>query len=120
MDDVPLLSQTTYEQLSAGDRWGPFTEDLDAETLDALPAGGVLPLLTLRILRRALDGVPPGGVLVRQSFAVKRELVPGPVDVDVFVSARQQPPSGLYTTFTFGLSQDGAAAALVDWMILAP
>ena len=119
MDDVPLLSQTTYGDLAVGDAWGPFTERLDEETGEAL-AEGVLPLLTLRVLRRALGGIPPGGVLVRQHFEVRATLEPGDVDIDVRVTGQQQPPSGLYTTFTFALEQGGALAAVVDWMILAP
>lgn len=119
MDDVPLLSQVEYGSLSVGDAWGPLTETLEPETGDAL-GDGVLPLLTLRVLRRALGGILPGGVLVRQHFEVRATLTPGDVVIDVRVTGQQHPRSGLYTTFTFALEQDGTLAAVVDWMILAP
>ena len=131
--DVPTFSDRSYEELAVGERWGPFTESLDAETSARLrgaltaPAPGesaplgVLPLLTLRALRRALGGIIPGGVLIRQHFAL---LEPLPADAtastEVWVSAQQQRPSGFYTTFTFTIAHDGRQKALVDWMILAP
>lgn len=133
MDDVPLLSETRYEDLSPGRRWGPFTEALGQETADALrgalgagTAGrhappGVLPLVTLRVLRRALSGIPPGGVLVRHHLALVGVLVPErELSVEVWVSAQDARPSGLYTTFTFTVAQGGVLAATVDWTILAP
>ena len=133
MHDVPALSGRAYEDLRLGDRWGPFTERLDRETSDRLrgalsaPAPGdtaplgVLPLLTLRALRRALDGIIAGGVLIRQHFSL---LEPIPADAEiattVWVLALQQRPSGHYTTFGFSLEHDGRAKAHVEWMILAP
>ena len=133
MDDVPRLSETRYEDLSPGQRWGPFTEALGRETADAVrgalgaaTAGrhappGVLPLVTLRVLRRALTGVPPGGVLVRHRLALLGVLVPERVlSVEVWVSAQDARPSGLYTTFTFSVAQERVLAATVDWTILAP
>src|ERR1700760_4500302 len=71
LSNVPLFSERAYDELSVGDRWGPFVESLDQATSDelrgAIGAGapgaeaplGILPLVTLRVLRRALDGIIP-------------------------------------------------------------
>jgi hypothetical protein len=133
LDDVPLYSELSYASLAVGDRWGPFADTIDQETSDGLRGAlgqprpgataplGVLPLLTLRALRRALCGIIPGGVLVRQRFcAVDTLPAQGRVDIEVWVSAQQRRPSGLYTTFAFGLSSGGRTPALVEWTILAP
>jgi len=144
LDAVPLFTDARYEDLTVGSRWGPFTDELDAEASAALrgavgagvPAAdgwgggrstaanaplGVLPLLTLRALRRALDGIIPGGVLIRQSFTVLDRLpAAGAVDIDVALTAQQRRPSGFYSTFAFTLSHAGAVRAAVEWMILAP
>lgn len=133
LDGVPRFSTLRYAELHVGQRWGPFTEQLAQATSDALrgevgdaEAGetaplGVLPLLTLRVLRRALNGIIPGGVLARQHFSAVDALpAAGPVDVSVWVSAQQERPSGFYTTFSFALSAGGRVPAIVEWMILAP
>jgi hypothetical protein len=133
IDDVPLFTDRRYEELSVGDRWGPFVDELDAAASDGLRGAvgaaapgenaplGVLPLLTLRALRRALDGIIPGGVLIRQSFTVVDSLpAAGEVTIDVALTAQQQRPSGFYSTFAFALRRDGSVAAIVEWMILAP
>ena len=133
LSDVPLFSDMSYEQLSVGDRWGPFVESLDQATSDELRGSigssspgagaplGVLPLITLRVLRRALGGIIPGGVLARQTFSVLQPLpAAAPVSVDIWVSAQQRRPSGFYTTFAFALSHDGQVGATAEWMILAP
>ncbi|QEC48095.1 hypothetical protein FSW04_11290 [Baekduia soli] len=133
MGDVPLFSELSYEELSVGQRWGPFVESLDQDASDGLrgalgsPAPGaraplgVLPLLTLRVLRRALHGIIPGGVLARQTFS-HVDVIPaaGDIEIHVWVSAQQRRPSGFYTTFTFALAVDGRTPAIVEWMILAP
>src|SRR6202012_3969500 len=82
---------------------------------------GVLPLVTLRALRRALDGIIPGGVLARQTFSVLQPL-PAAADlqVEVAVSGQQQRSSGFYTTFAFTISAEGAVRAIAEWMIIAP
>jgi hypothetical protein len=133
LSDVPQFSELSYEQLSVGDRWGPFVESLDQDTSDGLRGAigssapgdgaplGVLPLITLRVLRRALRGLIPGGVLARQTFSVLHPLpAAGPVFVEVSVNAQQRRPSGFYTTFLFVLSHEELAHATVEWMILAP
>jgi hypothetical protein len=133
LDNVPLFSDLRYEDLWLGQRWGPFTEPVEQATSDALRGAidasapgdeaplGILPLLTLRALRRALNGIIPGGVLIRQSFAVVDRLpAAGDVSIDVSISAQDRRPSGFYTTFSFVLSRGGAVAAIVEWMILAP
>src|SRR4051794_10413380 len=120
LDGVPLLSELAYEGLALGQRWGPFTEELHQETSDALRGEvghaargataplGVLPLLTLRVLRRALNGITPGGVLARQHFAALDALpAAGPVEVQVWISDQQRRPSGFYTTFAFALRSAG-------------
>ena len=130
---TPLYSDLSYEDLALGDRWGPFVEVLDRETSDRLRGSlgvqqrgetaplGVLPLLTLRVLRRALRGIIPGGVLFRQHFSSVDALpAEGEIAVAVWVSAREQRPSGLYTTFAFALTHAGRTPALVEWTILAP
>jgi len=117
----PRLSAVRYRDLRVGRRWGPFREALAAEDSTALPGGGVLPLLTLRVLRRALDGIPPGGVLAEQRFAVLGPLPPaGDVDVEVEVVAQAERSSGLATTFAFALVHEGAPCARAEWTILAP
>jgi hypothetical protein len=137
LDDVPMLSERSYEELAVGDRWGPFAERLEPALCDALrgPVGadagpahgavtaplGVLPLLTLRGLRRALAGIIPGGVLVRQSFSTFSPLpARGDVTVDAVVTDRRRRGNGLHTTFAFTLRADGRTAAVVEWTILAP
>jgi hypothetical protein len=133
IDDVPLFSERRYEDLAVGDRFGPFADELDAVASDSLRGAvgahapgesaplGVLPLLTLRALRRALDGIIPGGVLIRQSFTVVDRLPRVcQVAVDVAVTAQQRRPSGFYTTFAFTVARGDAVAAVVEWMILAP
>lgn len=131
--DPPLISSVRYEDLSVGQRWGPFTERLSEDTSDRLrgamgtrTAGtaappGVLPVLSLRAMRRALRGIPAGGVLARQRFAAFGRLATeGEIAVDVRLVDQQRRPSGLYTTFIFAFSQDGSLAATAEWMILAP
>lgn len=137
LDDVPLLSERRYEELAVGDRWGPFPDRLDGALCDALrgPVGahdgpahgaataplGVLPLLTLRALRRALAGIIPGGVLVRQSFSTFAPLpATGEVTVDAAVTHRRRAGNGLHTTFAFTLRSGGRTAAVVEWTILMP
>jgi hypothetical protein len=133
LTNVPAFSELSYEQLSVGDRWGPFVESLDQATSDALRGAigssspgagaplGVLPLLTLRVLRRALEGIIPGGVLARQTFSVFDELpAAGDISITVSLSGQQRRPSGFYTTFAFTLSCDGSVRAMAEWMIIAP
>jgi hypothetical protein len=133
LEDVPLFSDLRYEDLWLGQRWGPLTESVVQATSDGLRGAidasapgaeaplGILPLLTLRALRRALNGIIPGGVLIRQSFAVVDRLpAEGDVAIDVSISAQDRRPSGFYTTFSFALSRGAAVAAIVEWMILAP
>ena len=104
----PLFSERSYDELSVGDRWGPFVESLDQATSDELRGAigttapgagaplGVLPLVTLRVLRRALEGIIPGGVLARQTFSVFDELpAAGDISVMVSLSGQQRRPSGL-------------------------
>ena len=129
---VPLLSRTTYADLHAGQRFGPFREQLTAELSAGLrgapsasrPAllapGGVLPLLTLRALRRALEGIPAGGVLLGQRFAVHADLpADAAVDVAVRVAVQEHRGGHLLTTFVFALHHDGDLAAVVEWTIRA-
>jgi len=130
---VPEISSTSYDRLAVGDRFGPFEESFAQRTSDVLrgPVGatvagahappGILPLVTLRALRRALQGIVPGGVLTRQRFVIHADLPAGAdVEIDVRVSDQAHRPSGLYTTFTFALRHDAALAAVVEWTILAP
>jgi hypothetical protein len=133
LSNVPLFSERSYAELSVGDRWGPFVESLDQGTSDELRGAigtsapgtgaplGALPLITLRVLRRALGGIIPGGVLARQTFSVL-EPIPATADVEVTVAvtAQQQRSSGFYTTFGFTLSSEGAVRAIAEWMIIAP
>lgn len=133
LGDVPLYSSLSYEDLAVGDQWGPFVEALGRGTSDRLRGAlglqtpgeaaplGVLPLLTLRALRRSLRGIIPGGVLFRQHFSAVDALpVEGEIEIAVWVSAQQRRPSGLYTTFAFALCHQGRTPALVEWTILAP
>jgi hypothetical protein len=133
LSNVPLFSERSYDELSVGDRWGPFVESLDQATSDELRGAignsapgadappGVLPLLTLRVLRRALDGIISGGVLARQTFSVFDQLpAAGDISVVVSVSGQQRRPSGFYTTFAFTLSCEDSVRAIVEWMIIAP
>ncbi len=133
MHGVPRLSSTRYEDLAPGQRWGPFTEVLAQDTSDRLrgevgvpEAGrwappGVLPLLSLRVLRRALEGIPPGGILMRQRFSVVEPLpAAGEVTIDVRVTDQRRRPGGLATTFSFAFTREDAVCAVVDWTIRAP
>jgi hypothetical protein len=134
LSDAPLFSELSYDELSVGQGWGPFVEHLDQATSDALRGEvgvaepgdtaplGVLPLLTLRVLRRALHGIIPGGVLLRQHIAAVDVLpAAGDVEVDVWVSGQERRASGsLSTTFTFALRAGGRVPAVVEWTILAP
>ena len=133
LEGVPLFSDLHYEDLWLGQRWGPFAEPVSQAMSDGLRGAigessscgeaplGVLPLLTLRALRRALDGIIPGGVLIRQSFSVADRLpAECEVAIDVSIAAQDRRPSGFYTTFSFTLSRGRAVAAIVEWLILAP
>jgi hypothetical protein len=133
LDGVPEISETRYEDLAPGDRFGPFEESFVPEVADRLRGSvgavvpgehappGMLPLVTLRVLRRAMRGIVPGGVLIRQRFAIHGTLpARATVSVEVVVSASDRRPSGLYTSFTFALHHDGALVAVVEWTILAP
>lgn len=134
MDEaVPLLSRTRYEDLTPGQRWGPFVEPVGSAACDALRGAigagrpgrfappGMLPLLTLRCLRRALDGIPPGGVLVHHRFRLLAALTGDrDAEVGVRVAGQDRRRSGLYTTLAFTVHQDGVLAATVDWTIRAP
>ena len=99
LDGVPALSALRYAELSPGDAFGPFTEPLAQATSDGLRGElgasspgrlappGVLPLLTLRLLRRALRGIIPGGVLTRQRFVAHAELpAAGEIVAEVWVA----------------------------------
>jgi len=134
--DVPAISDARYADLAVGDRWGPFEDRLYADDAAALrgaigsrSAGagaraplGVLPLLTLRALRRALGGIIPGGVLMGQRFALLESLpADAPTSTEVWVSRRRERPGApCLTTFTFAVAHEGRPKALVDWTILAP
>jgi hypothetical protein len=133
LNDVPAISESRYEDLTVGELYGPFEESFSREQSDVLrgPVGivmpgdaappGILPLVTLRVLRRALRGIIPGGILIRQRFTFHADLpAEARVAVEVRLSAQRSRPSGLYTTFTFALTHDRALAAVVEWTILAP
>lgn len=93
----PKLSAITFDDLSVGDRWGPFEERVDRELSDGLrgevgaPAPGslaptgVYPALFLRAFRRAMGGIPPGGVLARAGVEVVAELA---AEADVAITVR--------------------------------
>jgi hypothetical protein len=130
---VPKISDRRYEDLVLGQRFGPFTERVPRADADRLrgPVGepragtgaplGVLPLITLRTLRRALGGIIPGGVLISQRFTVDADL-PAEVElqVDVAVSAQERRGERLDTTFTFACHHEERLAAVVQWTIMAP
>jgi hypothetical protein len=131
--DVPEISNWRYEDLEVGERFGPFTERLDPELSAQLrgevgrsePGGrapyGVLPLITLRSLRRALEGIIPGGVLMGQHFAIHAPIpADASLEVGVAVSRMLRRGERLFTTFTFDLRCEDRLAAVVDWTILAP
>ena len=110
---VPELSVRRFDELQPGEAFGPFTEPL--------PAPDRLPLLTLRVLRRALHGIIPGGVLTRQRFAIHRALpAEGEVGVLVRVGEQRRARAGLFTSFTFELRDQEALCAVVEWTILDP
>ena len=133
LDGVPALSTLRYAELSPGDAFGPFSEPLAQATSDGLRGElgasspgrlappGVLPLLTLRLLRRALRGIIPGGVLTRQRFVAHAEL-PAAAEIvaEVWVASQSRSERGLFTSFTFALHHEGALAAVVEWTILDP
>jgi hypothetical protein len=133
MQGVPEISDRHYEELTVGERFGPFTEEVPATDADRLrgPVGearsgsgaplGILPMITLRALRRALDGIIPGGVLISQRFTVHAEL-PAAVEleVQVTVSAQERRGERVDTTFTFACRHQDRLAAVVEWTIMAP
>jgi hypothetical protein len=133
MQGVPEISDRRYEDLSVGDRFGPFAERVPADDAGRLrgPVGerrpgagaplGILPLITLRALRRALDGIIPGGVLIGQRFTVHAELPEAvELEVEVAVSAQVRRGERLDTTFTFACRHEQRLAAVVAWTIMAP
>jgi hypothetical protein len=116
---VPELSARRFDDLQPGEAFGPFTEPLPAPDRLALPDR--LPLLTLRVLRRALHGIIPGGVLTQQRFAIHRALpAEGEVGVLVRVGEQRRARAGLFTSFTFELRDQEALCAVVEWTILDP
>lgn len=133
MQGVPEISDRRYQELTVGERFGPFTEEVPATDADRLrgPVGearpgsgaplGILPMITLRALRRALDGIIPGGVLISQRFTVHAQL-PAAVEleVQVTVSAQERRGERVDTTFTFACRYQDRLAAVVEWTIMAP
>lgn len=132
LDGVPELSSMQYHQLALGDAFGPFEEPLAQATSDGLRGAlgtrrsgelappGVLPMLTLRILRRALRGIIPGGILTRQRLVAHADIpADATLSADVRVSAQDRGTAGLFTTFTFTLRHEQTLCAVVDWTILA-
>lgn len=133
MRSKPEISDRHYEDLTVGQRFGPFIEQVPATDVNRLrgPVGearpgsqaplGVLPMITLRALRRALDGIIPGGVLISQRFTVHAEL-PAEVELEVAVAVSAQHRRGerLDTTFTFACRHHEQLAAVVEWTIMAP
>lgn len=133
LQGVPEISDRHYEDLTVGERFGPFIEQVPAADADRLrgPVGearsgsgaplGILPLITLRVLRLALDGIIPGGVLISQRFTVHAELpVAAELEVEVAVSAQRRRGERLDTTFTFACRHRRRLAAVVEWTIMAP
>ena len=111
LSGVPLLSRTTYAELHAGQRFGPFREQLTAELSAGLrgPPGASMPA-----------ALAPGGVLLGQRFAAHADLPSGAaVDIAVRVAAQEHRGGHLLTTFVFALHHDGDLAAVVDWTIRA-
>jgi hypothetical protein len=130
---VPELSDRCYQELTLGESFGPFRERLEPGHCDRLrgPVGaprpgsgaplGVLPLVTLRVLRRALHGIIPGGVLVAQRFAVHAAIPAGAeLEVEVAVTGQDRRGERLDTTFTFVCRHGDVPAATVSWTIMAP
>jgi hypothetical protein len=133
MPETPTISSLTYEEMSVGQRWGPFTEQLGQKLCDQLRGAigaetegetappGVIPVISLWTMRRAFEGIIPGGVLARQRFSTWIPLTVGdPIDVDVQVVDQRSRRSGLYSTLLFTLRQNEGLAAIVEWTILAP
>lgn len=130
---VPEISDRRYEDLTVGERFGPFRERVPATDSARLrgPVGeprpgsgaplGILPLITLRALRRSLAGIIPGGVLISQRFTVHAELAAEvEIDVEVAISAQERRGDRLDTTFTFACRHENRLAAVVEWTIMAP
>lgn len=133
MTAVPELSDRRYQELALGESFGPFRECLEPGHCDRLrgPVGeprpgpgaplGMLPLVTLRVLRRALHGIIPGGVLVAQHFAVHAPLsAAAELEIDVAVTGQDRRGERLDTTFTFVCRHRDVPAATVSWTIMAP
>lgn len=133
MAEHPTLSSLTYEEMSVGQRWGPFTEHLSQELCDRLRGAigtetpgetappGVIPVVSLWSMRRAFEGIIPGGVLARQRFSTWIGLtVADPLEVDVQLVDQRRRLSGLYSTLLFTIRQNDGLAATAEWTILAP
>lgn len=90
--DPPALSNIQYDDLTVGERMGPYAETVSADTAARLagPIGvptpvaaappAVFPVLFLKALRRAMGGIPAGSVLAKQELEFHRDL---PVDSEV-------------------------------------
>jgi len=133
MSAVPELSDRRYQGLALGESFGSFTERLEPAHCNRLrgPVGeqrpgrgaplGMLPLVTLRVLRRALNGIIPGGVLFAQRFAAHAALPAGAeLGVEVAVTGQDRRGDRLDTTFTFVCRHGDVPAATVSWTIMAP
>jgi hypothetical protein len=133
MAEPPTLSTLSYDEMSVGQRWGPFTEvvskelcdrlrgEVGAETPGATAPPGVIPVISLWSMRRAFQGIIPGGVLARQRFSTWIPLTPeDPIEVDVQVVDQRRRRSGLYSTLLFTMTQNEGLAAIAEWTILAP
>ncbi len=133
MAGAPELSSLSYDEMFVGQRWGPFTESLDRELCDQLRGEigaetpgktappGVIPVISLRSMRRAFEGIIPGGVLARQRFSTWIPLKIGePIEIDLQVVDQRRRHSGLYSTLLFTMTQNEGLVAIAEWTILAP
>lgn len=94
MDDH-ALSNIPYDDLPVGERKGPYTEHVSADSASRLVATigsyrpvslvppAVYPILFLKALRRSMGGIPAGAILAKQELEFHAEL---PVNSDVRIT----------------------------------
>ncbi|MEN3280167.1 MAG: itaconyl-CoA hydratase / mesaconyl-C4 CoA hydratase [Solirubrobacteraceae bacterium] len=133
-DDTPALSDVHYDDLTVGDRMGPFAETVTRDLASRLagPIGeavtvqhappSAFPVLFLRALRRAMGGIPAGSILAKQELEFHAELpVDSTVAITVWVGEKLVKRERAFVTIEFDVrTEDGAPVVTGRKIIVWP